>query len=243
MRCLARITRTFPTLVIAVVLLLPDELLADGLVVDKIYHPYVDALEREIEFRSLYQDRQRGLDSPKQIHQLSLGTSIGQNHFAEVKFVSAVTRNGDFDLGAVELEWKWQLTEQGEYFADWGLLFEFEQGIETDIHELVAGFLVEKEFGRFSATANLFLIQEWGKAVDEEFETASAIQARYRHSRGFEPALEIYVGQNSTAAGPALLGSASIGVRKSLHWEAGVMFGLDNESANTTFRVLLEFEF
>jgi hypothetical protein len=50
----------------------------DGSVVDKVYHPYVDALENELEFRSLFQDHVDGLDNPKQVHSLSLGRSIGE---------------------------------------------------------------------------------------------------------------------------------------------------------------------
>ena len=34
---------------------------ADGIVVDKVYHPYVDALEKEMEYRTVIQDEQEGL--------------------------------------------------------------------------------------------------------------------------------------------------------------------------------------
>ncbi len=67
--------------------------------------------------------------------------------------------------------------------------------------------------------ANLFLIREWGDDIDDEFETAVSLQARYRYSRAFEPALELYAGQDATGIGPVFLGSINIGTRKSLNWD------------------------
>lgn len=221
----------------------PLTALADGNVVDKVYHPYVDALEKEFEYRSVFQQRQPGIENSKQVHQFSLGTSLGPRWFAEAKVVGAKAHSGNFDVDGFEFELKWQITEQGEYSADWGLLLEYETREELDAQEFVVGLLVEKEFGRWSGTANLKLIEEWGEDSGDEFESAVALQARYRYSRSFEPALELYAGQNSVDIGPAILGSAIVGVRKSVHWEAGLMFGLSNESPDTTFRVLLEFEF
>lgn len=219
------------------------EAFADGSVVDKIYHPYVDALENEIEFRSIFQDRQDDLDNPKEIHRLALGRSIGERFFGELYLIGAKSRAGSFDLEAYEFELKWQLTEQGEYAADWGVLFEFENEINNDKKELAAGLFVEKEVGRWSGTANLFLIREWGDDIGNEYETAFSMQARYRYSRAFEPALEVYTGQDATGIGPVFLGNINVGTRKSINWEAGVIFGADNESPDQTFRLLLEYEF
>ena len=48
------------TLLATVCLTLPLLASADGLVVDKIYHPYVEPLERELEWRLVWQDEQPG---------------------------------------------------------------------------------------------------------------------------------------------------------------------------------------
>lgn len=216
---------------------------ADGVVVDKTYHPYVDALEQEFEYRALGQDRQRGLDTAAQVHQLSLGTAIGARVFTEFYLVGARSRDGNFNLTAHEAELKWQLTEQGQYAMDWGVLVEYENERKLDVQELSVGLLAEKEWGRWSGTGNLQLIYEWGDAVAEEFETVLALQARYRYSRLFEPALEFYAGQNTRGLDPVVQGTFNTGIRKALHWEAGLIFGLDAESADKTWRVLLEYEF
>lgn len=216
---------------------------ADGNVIDKVYHPYVDAMEKELEFRSLFQNLPVTNLLPEQVHQLSLGSAWGNSFFGEAKLVGSKTQQKGFELSAFEFELKWQLTEQGEYSADWGVVFEIEHGVERDLDELSVGLLIEKEFGRWSTTANLFAIQEWGDSIEGEFETVFGLQARYRHARLFEPALEIYLGQNTVGIGPVLIGSANVGTRKSLSWEVGVIAGLSNKSPNSTYRVLLEYEF
>ncbi len=230
-------------LLIIVGLPMSTQVQADGSAVDKVYHPYVDALESEIEFRSLFQDGPSAPNDFKQLHQFSFGRSFGQALFAEAKVVGEKSRSGNFDIEAFEFELKWQQTEQGEYSADWGMLFEYEQEFSEDVQELTAGILVEKEFGRWSGTANLLLIQEWGADIKDELETAVALQARYRYTRAFEPALEIYAGQDSVGIGPAVMGSAIVGTRKSLHWEAGVILGVSSDSPDSTVRFLLEYEF
>ncbi|MFT4863700.1 MAG: hypothetical protein ACI95C_002934 [Pseudohongiellaceae bacterium] len=217
--------------------------LADGTVIDKTYHPYVDALEFEIEFRSLYQNQETSLANPQQLHQLSIGKSFGEKWFAEAYLVGQKQHRGGFDLDAIELELKLQLTEQGEYAVDWGLLFEYENVIDADAQEFTVALLAEREFGRWSATTNLLLIQEWGDDIKDEFETALSFQTRYRYSRAFEPAVELYAGQGTLGIGPVFLGSMKLGVRKSIIWEAGLILGMDNQTPDQTFRFLLEYEF
>lgn len=178
--------------------------LADGAVIDKVYHPYVDALEKEIEYRVLFQDEQVGLLSPSQLHQLSIGTAFSDRWFGEFYVVGEKSRQGSFDIEAYEVELKWQLTEQGEYFADWGLLFEYETETEVDIDEFRIGILTEKEWGRMSGTANLMFTQEWGDDINDEFESSLSLQTRYRYSSFFEPGLEFYRGQTATGIGPEI---------------------------------------
>jgi len=38
-------------------------------------------------------------------------------------------------------------------------------------------------------------------------------------------------------------GTFNFGIRKNLHWETGVIFGLGSDSPDTSFRFLLEAEF
>lgn len=217
--------------------------MADGIVIDKVYHPYVQPLEQELEWRAIFQDEQPSAADNTWLYQLAYGRSLNDRWFVEAYIVGKKSDNESFDIEAYELEAKWQLTEQGEYWADWGMLFELEREVNEDIWELATAVLVEKEWGKWSGAANFYLIREWGSDIRNEFETKLALQARYRYSRAIEPAIEFYSGQNTRGLGPVLLGQARIGDKQRLQWEAGIIFGLDDKSPNQTLRFLLEFEF
>ena len=136
-----------------------------------------------------------------------------------------------------------QLTEQGEYWADWAVLFELEKEHGADIWEFATGLLVEKEWGKWSGTANFFVEQEWGDDIEDELETQLGLQARYRYSRAFEPAIEIYSGEDTRGIGPVALGQVALGGKQKLGWEAGAIFGIGSSSPDLTLRFQLEFEF
>ena len=231
------------TLCLAIAVLCSGQSFADGVVIDKIYHPYVQPLEQELEWRTIYQDEQPGAADNIWLYQLAYGRSLNDRWFAEVYVVGEKSDDADFDIEAYELEAKWQLTEQGEFWADWGMLFELEKEANEDIWEFATAILVEKEWGKWSGAANFYVLNEWGSDIADELETKLNLQARYRYSRVFEPAIEFYSGQNTLGLGPAFLGQASMGNGKRLKWEAGAIFGLDSDSPNRTLRFLLEFEF
>jgi hypothetical protein len=220
-----------------------DLLFADGLAVDKVYHPYVQPLERELEYRvSLLDDGDIARDGI-QLHRVGAGLSINERWFAEVYLIGAKEKGGSLSLDAYEAELKWQLTEQGEYAADWGLLFELEVNKENSARELATTVLVEKEFGRWTGALNIAAIYEWGSRISNEIESSLASQLRYRLRPAFEPALELYANDFTKGLGPVALGTVAFSEGKKLRWEAGLIFGLDNDSPDQTLRLLLEYEF
>jgi len=179
---------------------------SDGFPMDKVYHPYVNPLEREIELRSNYMIDEDTLVNGTQQYRLSFGHALNDSLKGEIYLIGRNTPATDFKLTGYELELKWQLTEQGEYFADWGLLFELETERDRDINEFATSVLIEKELGSFGATLNLNAIYEWGDGISDEFETELAGQLRYRSSRIFEPGLELYLGQAAKGIGPVAIG-------------------------------------
>lgn len=220
-----------------------QNVLADGGSVDKVYHPYVYQLERELELRSVVQDDDDPVRDGTQTWRLGIGQSWTDRWFTELYVIGEKTDGRDLSVRAWELEAKWQLTEQGEYWADWGLLFEFEADHDIDAWEASTAVLVAREWGRWVGTANLALIYEWGADVNSEWETRAATQLRYRWKPGLEPAVELYSGEDTKGLGPVLMGNVRAGGRRQLHWEIGVIFGLDSHSTDQTYRALVEFEF
>jgi hypothetical protein len=222
---------------------LSSALLADGIVIDKIYHPYVQPLEQELEIRLLQQNNQSGIADNTRLYRLAYGRSLSDRLFIEAYLVGQGSSSESLDLQSIEMEIKWQLTEQGEYWADWGVLAELSKGIGNNIYEASIGLIAEKEFGHWSGTTNFIIEQEWGSGIDDELESVFSLQTRYRYSQTLEPGIEFYAGQNSIGVGPVLMGQAKLVGPKKLKWEAGVIFGLDSKSPDTSVRLLFEYEF
>jgi hypothetical protein len=164
--------------------------------------------------------------------------------FTEVYLLTeSITHEGETIRG-YEVELKWQITEQGEYWADWGLLLEAGTARDTNRHEVAAGLLWEKELGsRWVAAANAIVEYEYGSDIEAEIESALRTQFRYRYSVGFEPAFEIYLDDQDWAAGPAFIGAQTLGVGKQLRWELGFLLGLDADTPESNVRFNLEYEF
>ena len=238
-----KINNTFKLIIKGIALgslLLTTNVIADGLSIDKVYHPYVQPLERELEFRWLHYDDNNSINT--QVYRLGIGQSLTDSWFVEAYVIGEKNAN-ESRVSAYEIEAKWQLTEQGQLSADWGLLFELEKERNPSIWEASTTLLVEREWGRTVGTANLSLSFEAGDGISSELEPSAAAQVRYRYSRALEPAIEFYMAENTLGLGPVLMGEQRFGTRKKLHWELGVIAGLSNETPDATLRALAEFEF
>jgi hypothetical protein len=206
-----------------------------------VYHPYIEQNEREIEYGSTL--RNVG-DHSQQLENVGLGYAFSEHFFAEMYVLSESLDHDDDKVRGYELELKWQLTEQGEYSADWGFMLESGATSDWRSDEIAAGVLWEKELtGRWVGTMNGFLEYEYGSEIDNEFETAFRGQLRYRWTQAVEPALEMYLDDKDYAAGPVLTGVQRFGEGRRIKWEFGWLVGLDSVTPDNTLRGLLEYEF
>lgn len=214
---------------------------ADGFIVDRVYDPYVQPLETEIELRSV---TQFGDDlANQQRHSIGIGRSLSDNWAVEVYAVGTKTERDGYDFDVYEFEATWQLTEQGEYAVDWGMVFEFDREFDDDIEEASATVVAARDFGRWTTLLNVGISYEWGEGVSNEAETDMHFQTRYRYKEFLEPGMELHVGQNSSSVGPAFSGALRTSPGRKLNWEAGVFFGLDEVSADYVVKLNLEYEF
>lgn len=234
------INRYWTLIFLSISLVMSSIVYADGVVVDKVYHPYVLPNEREVEWR-LFSHRES--NNNKLAQRLAYGQSVNENLMLEFYLVGERDSNNDFDIVSYELEARWMLTEQGEYWADWGLLFEIEKETEQKNWEVTSGILVEKEFGRTSLTLNAFMIYEWGKTLKSELETEFRLKYRYRYIEQFQPAIEVYLGEDYLGIGPAFMGLQRFNAQKQLKWEVGFITGMDSRSKGHVLRVAVEYEF
>ncbi|PKI17932.1 hypothetical protein CXF71_01620 [Colwellia sp. 12G3] len=226
---------------LSAVLIFSNTALADGIVVDKVYHPYVLPNEREVEWRMLAQ-RENGVSNDL-AQRFAYGQSVTDNLMLEFYVLGERDSNDNFTLSAYEIEARWMMTEQGQYWADWGMLFEVEKEHQENNWEVTSGVIMEKEFGRTSLTLNAFLIYEWGDTIEDEMETEFRLQYRFRHLEQFQPAIEVYSGENYLGIGPAFMGVQRFSGQKQLKWEAAFITGINSESQGHILRLAIEYEF
>ncbi|ALS98884.1 hypothetical protein [Lacimicrobium alkaliphilum] len=221
-------------------MVVPFNLKADGQVVDRIYHPYVLANEHRVEWR--FMSRQTD-DENFLAQRIGFGHSINDRWILELYLIGERDIDGDFGLEAYELEARWMMTEQGRYWADWGMVFELEKRQGSDQWETASGLVLEKEFGRNSLTLNWFMIYEWGREIQDELESEFRLQYRYRWMPQVQPSIELYSGEDYIGIGPALMGLQRFDGQKQLKWELGFITELSNIGKDHTLRFVLEYEF
>jgi hypothetical protein len=213
---------------------------ADSQLIDKVYHPYVLANERELEWR--FSSRQS--DTGNELAQrLGYGFSISETVAFEAYIIGNRGNNGNFALRSFEGEARWMITEQGQYWLDVGMLFELERDNNSNKWEYTSGIMLEKEFGKSSLTTNFFLFYDWGQDTESEIKSQVRAQYRYRWKEQLQPGIEFYTDDEFIGAGPAFIGLHRFSPFKRLKWEAAFILGFNGENQDNTFRFSIEYEY
>lgn len=213
---------------------------ADGMVVDKVYHPYVIANENEVEWRLMSSQTDK---FNRLAQRLGAGFSVAENIALEVYVIAERDAQQNFEVSAYEIEMRWMLSEQGQYWADWGMVFELERNTLVNSVEASVGLIVEKEFKKTSLTLNIFTIYENGSNIKSEFETEFRAKFRYRYLPEIQPSIELYAGEDYFGMGPAIMGVHRLKGQKQIKWEAGFITEVSNSGKDHTLRFALEYEF
>ena len=217
-----------------------------------VYSPLVEEGEIAVELRGHYDfDDSKSIDG-------------GQAYKAEVEWAPTAwwltellvkyERAPGESLDATEIasENIFQLTDQGRYWMDFGLLAEFVYSLEDGgANALEFGLLGQKDFGQNEVRVNLVFEQALESGADLEMEYRW--QYRYRLDERFEPGIEMYGGlgewgefgsfdDHEQQLGPAMFGKFRTATG-AIKYELGLLFGLTNETPDTTLRFLLEYEF
>jgi hypothetical protein len=213
---------------------------ADSNPVDKVYHPLVVANERKVEWRFAARELE---DKNYLAQRFAYGQALTERLIVEAYLSGERDQSDDYGLKGYEIELRYMLTEQGQYWADWGLLFEFEKQHDSDTYEITTGLLFEKEYVHTSLTINALLIYEWGQNIKNEMETEFRLQYRYRYMPEIQPAIEIYTGEDFIGVGPALMGVHRFEGIRQLKWELAFINGFNGEKYDETLRFVLEYDF
>jgi len=213
----------------------------NALAVDKVYHPYVEPLERDLEYRVTgFNDGDGRADT--QVHRFGVGYGVNDRIAIDTYFIGTKDGGDTLKVEAYELELLWQLNDQGAGWLDTALQFELEHA-EGDYNELSVGFISEKEISNhWSAAANFIAHYETGPQPKDDFEGEMAVQIRYRFAPQFEPAVESYWDENFIAIGPAAVGVLALDEHNRLKWEAAALQSTKQTWAHRIFRLSLEWE-
>lgn len=210
--------------------------------VDKVYSPRIHAGDMELELRGTYVDSDGSPEDNVRQDKLSLGYAFSDRVSLEAYLNGEKVPGESYELEAYELEGRFNLFQNTQ--SAFGLLLEVEKEREEDVWELKLGPLYEQNLGEaFRLKANAFVSEEHGAdADDSDAEYSGALQFAYMADEEFQPAFEYYGERNNHGVGPVLLGELELGEFE-LEWEAGVIFGITDNSDDATYRWQIEYEF
>jgi len=226
--------------------------------IDKIYTPYVDAGEWELEYfgqRSM--DDNRAKDNA-QTHELSVG--YGANDWWKTEFYGIWQKDvGDHvSFDAVEWENTFQFTKPGAYWADTGATLAYEWTLDGNQADAVeARLLFAKNIGPTTNVLNLALEKEVSGGTHDGLEASILWSSRYNYSPYLQPGFEIQsaLGEVNDAEsaddqehyiGPVAYGTLPFEVEgdhiEGLQYCLGYLFGVSDAASDGQVVMQLEYE-
>ncbi|MEO7207771.1 MAG: hypothetical protein ABI145_13510 [Steroidobacteraceae bacterium] len=212
-----------------------------------VYSPYVIASQSEIELRG-YHDVDSRPNVGGAAAEISIAHSVNSWWKPEIYIAEYQKDPGSAGrLIGYEFENIFQLTDPGKYWADFGLIAEFERVTIAGSHDAIeVGPLIEKTMGRFAHMVNLIWEKQIGSGASANYGFRYTYSGTYAVSQAFRPGMEFYGrhADNSYQAGPIIAGEWHLaGTKASLEYRVGVVIGLNADAAHQTWIGRLEYEF
>jgi hypothetical protein len=160
--------------------------------------------------------------------------------------------NESYKLDEIEWENIFALTEPGRYWLDLGLFAELGRDHPAGRNLIAIGPMFQKEIGSVQGNVNILFERQLGAGAEPGAAIKYELQLKCRGDPRFEPGLQgigtlgrtnDFGHQTENRIGPAFFGQIRTGVRSKLKYDAALLFGLTNNTANTTVRFQIEYEF
>jgi hypothetical protein len=235
---------------IAVTLLLQAPLvIADP--AEKVFLPTVVQGELEFELLGGYQWWHDNEENRLRQFVGELGYGFTSRWKSELGVGTTRLPNESYKLDEIEWENIFALTEPGQYWLDLGLFAEFAHDYAEGRNAIKLGPMFQKEFGSLQANLNVLFERELGSGAEPGAEVGYQWQIKWRGDPRFEPGLQGFgtLGrtndfghQTQGKIGPAFFGQVATGARSKLKYDAAVLFGLNKNTPDTTFRFQIEYE-
>lgn len=209
-------------------------------VVDRVYKPNILPLERNLEWRLVSRNAPSGNEL---LQRIGYGHALAEGLLVQGFVLGERDNNDQFGLAAYEIEVRWMLGQQGQYWADTAFLFEIEKNHHQDKYETSLGIINEKQWGRTILATNLITKHTFGQDVNNVLEAEFRMQYRYLLTLEFQPALEIYSDRDFQGIGPGFMGVSKFSPRQHLKWELAFIKGVNGDNKDHTLRAGVEWTF
>lgn len=221
----------------------------------KVYSPVVESGVTEVEYQGFRDFDRRENISRSQTHKLAIGHGY-DNWWTEV-YVE-YEKEGTEALKVESFEWENQVqfAPQGKYWADTGILIEYEHPARSgDPGKLTIAPLIEKELGlNVVATLNLRFEHDFGSNALPGNTLSYAARLKYTLTPMFDPAIEFFGepgrinhfparSEQAHWIGPAFYGKKNLGNGHALVYSAALLFGTTPAASDKRAAIRLEYEF
>jgi hypothetical protein len=212
-----------------------------------VYSPYVTEGQSEVEFRAHQQFDGDPALSNERAYVISLAHSFTSWWHPEIYLGSYEREPGGPNfLQGYEFENIFQLTTQGQYWADLGFIASYSYKTEPGQPSAVEfGPLFEKHTGPVGQRLNFIWEKQVGGGADRHYEFRATYAVSYEFTSQFKPGLEAYYRPSDTArqVGPALSGEIATSRGNEFEYSLAYLFGLNKGAPNRTLALRLEYEF
>ncbi len=224
-----------------------------------VYSPIVEKGEIEVEATGVYDLDHRKDHNAVQEYKNAIGYGVTDRWATELygEYERQPQEDGDGNtrLSSVEfthVEWenRYQLTEQGKYWLDAGIYFEYEIPVRAKEPGKVEGkILLEKSTQNFTHTMNLIINKEVGGGRTEQTTGGIAWSSRYRMSDHFQPGIEYWADfgqirdhlpyqEQNHQVGPVFYGHLTPHIK----YDIGYLFGISRAAPQGELKWILEYE-
>jgi hypothetical protein len=212
-----------------------------------VYSPYVTDGQTEVELRGHQQyDGDPSLDTER-AYTVALAHSFTPWWHAEVYLGSYGREPGAANtLEGYEFENIFQLSTQGEYWADLGFIASYDYNVlpgEPGVVEF--GPLFEKHVGHFTHRLNLIWEKQVGGGAEGKYEFRTTYAGIYDLNTHLSPALEAYYrpADDSRQIGPAVYSEIPTAGGDEFEFSAALLLGLNRGAPDRTLVFRVEYEF
>ncbi len=221
---------------------------------DKIYSPYVEYGEFELEYRGHITDDKRPAKDKNEKHKAEVAYGFTEYWSSGLVGVWVKKPGTSREYEATAWENIFQLTEQGQYWVDVGLYLEYEVAKDSSAADKAEiKLLLEQPGINFTNTANIIIEREVGSNSSHATEFEVFWRTKYRWKKSIEPAIEIYskfgeIGNSQGfdkqkhSIGPVVMGIIPAGKSSKFKYEFGYLIGVSDAAADATWKWNIEWE-